>query len=89
MKKPNFEAEPIIIEGHKAWNIGKDPAGKEVYQLEKGFLKLKNGKTEYGDAIDDDGNFVEVPQEEVPQEEAKDPPKEKTKGGKKKDGNAV
>lgn len=80
LKKPNFESQPMIIEGHKAWHIGKDPDGKEVYQLEEGFLKLKNGKTEYGPKIDDEGNFVAL--EDPPEAEA--PGGDKPKGGKKK-----
>ncbi|MBQ7875619.1 MAG: hypothetical protein IJ306_10795 [Oscillospiraceae bacterium] len=84
LKKPNFESQPMIIEGHKAWHIGKDPAGKEVYQLEKGFLKLKNGKTEYGEAVDDDGNFVVTEQPETEEEPEPEEAKEPPKGGKKK-----
>jgi len=58
MKRPNMNAEPMIIEGHKAWHIGRTVDGKEVYQLEKGFCHLKNGVVEFGEAVDDEGNFV-------------------------------
>ena len=61
MKKANFEAQPMIIDGCKAWHIGKDKEGKEVYQLEKGYLKIKNGRIEYGEEVDDEGNFVKKP----------------------------
>lgn len=58
MKKPNFCTEPVIIAGKKCWNIGKDPEGKEVYYHKKGYIKLKNGIIEQGEAIDENGNFV-------------------------------
>jgi hypothetical protein len=58
MEKPNLIAEPIILDGKKCWNVGRDPEGKEVYFHKDGFIKLKNGKLEHGKAIDDEGNFV-------------------------------
>lgn len=58
MNKPNFCTEPIVIDGKRCWNVGKDPEGKEVYYHEKGYLKIKNGVIEHGKAIDEDGNFL-------------------------------
>lgn len=57
-EKPNFNAEPILIDGKKCWHIGKDKGGKEVYYHEKGYLKIKDGKIELGEKIDSQGNFV-------------------------------
>ena len=65
MNKPNFCTEPVIIEGKKCWNIGKDPEGKEVYYHDKGYIKLKNGKTEQGKAIDENGNFIKKKEEKT------------------------
>ncbi len=58
MEKPNLIAEPIILDGKKCWNVGKDPEGKEVYYHKSGYIKLKNGKTEHGKNIDENGNFI-------------------------------
>ena len=60
-EKPNFNAEPMMIGGKKCWHVGKDKDGKEVYYHEKGYLKIKNGKIELGQAIDAEGNFVKKP----------------------------
>lgn len=65
MNKPNFCTEPIILEGKRCWNIGKDPEGKEVYYHDKGYIKLKNGKTEQGKAIDENGNFIKKKEEKT------------------------
>lgn len=58
MQKPNLITEPVLIDGKKCWNVGRDPEGKEVYWHENGYIKIKNGKTEHGKKIDEDGNFV-------------------------------
>ena len=58
MKKPDLSREPIILDGKKCWNVGKDPEGKEVFYHEKGYIKLKNGVLEHGKNIDENGNFV-------------------------------
>lgn len=58
MKKPDFSREPIVLDGKKCWNVGKDSEGKEVFYHEKGYIKLKNGNLEHGKNIDKDGNFV-------------------------------
>lgn len=60
MNKANKEAQPIIIEGKKAWHIGRTADGKEVFELEKGYCHLKNGNAEFGKAIDENGNFVKL-----------------------------
>lgn len=84
MKKPNYESAPVIIGGRRCYHIGKDKDKKEVYQFEGGFLKLKNGKTEFGTKIDDEGNFIE----EVPEQPAEKNPEQLAevpkKPGKKK-----
>ena len=64
MEKPNLCTEPVILEGKRCWHIGKDPEGKEVYWHDKGYIKLKNGKTEQGKAIDEDGNFIKKGKED-------------------------
>lgn len=71
MKKANKEAQPILIEGRKAWHIGKTPDGKEVFELEKGYCHLKGGKAEFGEMIDGEGNFVKLKKTEKVKEEGK------------------
>lgn len=58
MKEPNLFSEPVVISGKKCWNIGKDPEGKEVYYHKKGYIKVKDGNLEQGEAIDENGNFI-------------------------------
>lgn len=58
LNKPNFNSEPIVLDGKECWNVGKDPEGKEVYYHKKGYIKIKNGVLEHGKAIDEDGNFI-------------------------------
>ena len=56
--KPNYEAQPSVIGGKKAFYMGKNPEGKAVFEIEEGFLLLKNGKTEIGKAIDEEGRLI-------------------------------
>lgn len=71
----NHEAEPLILEGHRAYCMGRNPDGKTVFEIEGGFLLLKNGKVETGKKIDEEGRLLP--------EEPKKPKK-----GKEKDGNS-
>lgn len=73
--KPNYEAQPSVIEGKKAFFMGKNPEGKAVFEIEGGFLLLKNGKTEIGKAIDEEGRLIPETSAEIP----KEAPKKKTK----------
>lgn len=73
--KPNHEAEPIVLSGHRAYFMGKNPEGKSVFEIEGGFLLLKNGKVETRKKIDEEGRLLF--------EEPKKPKK-----GKEKDGNS-
>ena len=72
--KPNYEAQPSVIDGKKAFYMGENPEGKAVFEIEEGFLLLKNGKTEIGKAIDEEGRLI--------------PEAKKPKKGKEKDGNS-
>lgn len=93
--KPNYEAEPSVIEGRKAWFMGKNPDGKAVFKINDGFLLLKNGKTEIGNFIDEEGRFIpetqeietEKKDEVIPEEQALET-KKKPKKGKDKNGNS-
>lgn len=79
LKKANMNAEPMIIEGRKAWHIGKAADGREVYQLEKGFCRLFKGVAEFGEAVDEEGNFLKAAK---PAKEEKPPVEKKQKKGK-------
>lgn len=75
MHEPNFEAKPLFIGGKKAWWMGLNADGENLYKTEDGYAVLRGGEYFHAKKIGAGGRLA-------PEEKGK--PEKK---GKRADGN--